>query len=117
MEYESNGQVRIVEDKVIVKYDGFGLSTGSGGKYIKWKQTLASGNDEVVLFEDGESEWIIFTVRERNFHLEDELHSEETKVPNLIKEVRDERGGTTSSLYYETKIKLINFEYGEPLKE
>lgn len=32
-------------------------------------------------------------------------------------EVRDERGGTTSSLYYETKIKLINFEYGEPLKE
>jgi hypothetical protein len=116
LEYAIHGQIKIIEDTVIVKYNGIGLSEGTG-KYIKWKQTLASGNDEVVLFEDGESVRIIFTVRERNYHLEDEIHNEETKVPNLIKEVRKKRGGTTSSLYNETKIKLIKFEYGEPLKK
>ncbi len=72
LEYEINGQIMSVEDTVIVKYDGIGLSEGTG-KDIKWKQTLASGNEEVVLFQDGDSVKIIHPVRERDYHLEEKI--------------------------------------------
>lgn len=120
LEYEINGQIMIVEDTVIVKYDGIGLSEGTG-KYIKWKQTLASGNEEVVLFKDGESVKLILTVRERNYHLE-EVENEYNLLPKVIKEER--KGRRTSKdyiseveLFNEYKMKLIKFEYGEPLKK
>jgi len=47
----------------IVKFDGCKISGGIGSdKTIKWKQTLASGKEEIILFEDGELETIYFAV-------------------------------------------------------
>ncbi|MEF2245375.1 hypothetical protein [Paenibacillus sp. IITD108] len=123
LEYEINGQVIIVEDTVIVKYDGFGLSEGSGGKYIQWKQTLASGNEEVVIFKGDKGEEslkLLSTVRRENYHLEDELSNLDTITPSVIKEV----GAMTSlkpisddELLTEYKIRMIKFEFGDPLKK
>ncbi|MFD1953452.1 hypothetical protein ACFSL6_04505 [Paenibacillus thailandensis] len=122
LEYEVEGQVKIVKDAVIVKHDGFGLSTGSGGKYIKWKQTLASGNKDVVLFQDGDKVKIIHPVRERDYHLEDKLENEDNEFRYIKKEVR--KGGRVSinyisedELFNEYKIRLVEFKYGEPLKK
>ncbi|MFF2093371.1 hypothetical protein [Paenibacillus sp. NPDC058174] len=122
LEYEINGQRIIVDDKVIVKYAGIGLSEGTG-KYIKWKQTLGSGNKEVILFEDGESETLIFTIRDRDYHLEEnEEGNKYDSRPDVYRKARKENMRSVEVMterellkYY--KIKLIKFEYGEPLKK
>lgn len=119
LEYEINGQIMSLEDTVIVKYDGIGLSEGTG-KYIKWKQTLASGNEEVVLFKDGESVTLIFTVRSEDYHLEDKLDNEDTLIPSVIKKegrMTSHKPISDGELLNEYNIRLIKFEYGEPLKK
>ena len=47
LEYEINGQRVVVEDTIICKFDGVGVSWGIGdGKYLKWKAYLASGRKQ-----------------------------------------------------------------------
>ncbi|OXM13176.1 hypothetical protein [Paenibacillus herberti] len=118
LEYEKNGEKIIVKDKVIVKYDGIGLSTGTG-KYIKWKQTLASGNDEVVLFDEGGMVRVFLAIREMNYNLDEKNENIEyiNSFPNIIKEEKD--GTITSSeAISNTKlynIKIVKFEFGKSI--
>lgn len=123
LEYKINGQRKIVDDKVIVEYDGIGLNEGAG-KYIQWKpQTLASGNEEVILFEDGESVRIYLAIRDKDYNMEDWIdYSEYNYVfPSVIKEEKLGRGNYATSLSENDlinnyKIRLIEFKYGEPLR-
>lgn len=121
LKYEINGQIKTVEDTVIVEFDGFGLSEGSGGKYIQWKQTLTSGNEEIILFNDEQEVSLIFAVRGRNYRLEDKTYNEDTLTPPSV--IKQEGNITFHSPIYdyelltEYKIKLIKFEYGESIKK
>lgn len=122
LEYEIDGQVKIVEDTVIVEYDGFRLSEGTG-KYIKWKQTLASGNKQAYLYNrDGESTKIYFSILEKNYHLDDENKKNDyNSLPNTIRKQKigsriSISGITDRELIDEYSIKLIKFEFGEPLR-
>ena len=123
VEYEINGLRKIVDDTVNVEFDGFGLSEGTG-KYIKWKQTLASGNEEVILFEDGESVRIYLAIKSKDYAMEDEIENSGYNYlfPNVIKEEKVARGKTATSLsenelFNNYKIRLIEFKYGESLKK
>lgn len=42
LEYEINGRIVVVEDTIICKYKGIGVSFGTEGKYLKWESYLAS---------------------------------------------------------------------------
>lgn len=125
LEYEINGQRLIVDDKVIVEFDGFGFEGGIGSdKTTKWKpQTLASGNEEVILFEDGESVRIYLAIRDEDYNMDDWIdYSEYNYVfPSVIKEEKLGRGNYATSLSENDlinnyKIRLIDFKYGEPLR-
>ncbi|WP_438349582.1 hypothetical protein ACP8HI_02580 [Paenibacillus sp. FA6] len=121
LEYEINGQRMIVDDKVIVEFDGFGFEGGIGSdKTIKWKQTLASGNEEVILFENEEPVRIFLTIREEDYNMEDMIENSGYNYlfPNVIKEEKVGRGKTATSLSENElinnyKIRLIEFKYGE----
>lgn len=122
LEYEINGQEKTVEDTVIVKFDGFGLSEGSGRKYIQWKKTLASGNKNVVLYEGGKGEDVslFFSVLYLDYHLEDELYNEDALTPGVIKKmgnITDHSPLSEYELLTEYNLKVINFEYGESIKK
>lgn len=43
VEYEINGQRKVIQDTLICEFDGFGADEGNG-KYRKWEERLASGN-------------------------------------------------------------------------
>lgn len=121
LEYEIDGQVKTVEDTVIVEFDGFGLNGGSGGKYIQWKKSLASGNKEIVLYKEGkgkEKVSLLLSVLNQSYGLENELQNGETTVPGVIRR----EGNITSGahlheyeLLTEYKMKWIKFEYGESI--
>lgn len=55
LEYEINGERKVIQDTLICEFDGFGANEGNG-KYRKWKNSLASGNSfrELLLESNGE---------------------------------------------------------------
>ncbi|GLX65663.1 hypothetical protein [Paenibacillus glycanilyticus] len=117
--YQVDGKTMTIEDTVIVKYDGVGLSEGTE-KFIKWKQTLASGNEEVVLLKDGDSIRIILSVREINYHLEDNVLSEDYGIPVIQKEEKSGKSIISRLASIEDldkyKLRMIEFKYGEPIR-
>lgn len=121
LEYEIDGQVKTVEDTVIVEFDGFGLSEGSGGKYIQWKRSLASGNKEIVLYKEGkgkEKVSLLLSVLYQSYGLENELQNGETTVPGVIRRegsLRSSEHLHEYELLTEYKMKWIKFEYGESI--
>ncbi|WP_422661302.1 hypothetical protein ACK8P5_12785 [Paenibacillus sp. EC2-1] len=122
LEYEINGQEKTVEDTVIVKFDGFGLSEGSGRKYIQWKKKLASGNKNVVLYKGGKGKEVslFFSVLYEDYHLEDELYKEDALTPGVIKKegnITDLSPLSEYELLTEYNLKLIKFEYSESIKK
>ncbi|MEC0233381.1 hypothetical protein P4H71_03310 [Paenibacillus kribbensis] len=50
LEYEINGQRKVIQDTLICEYDGIGSNEGQG-KYRKWKDLLAGGDRELPLLE------------------------------------------------------------------
>lgn len=50
LEYEINGQRKVIQDTLICEYDGIGSNEGQG-KYRKWKDILAGGDRELPLLE------------------------------------------------------------------
>lgn len=43
LEYEINGERKVIQDTLICEFDGFGKDEANG-KYRKWKESLASGD-------------------------------------------------------------------------
>jgi len=115
------GETIRVEDTIIVKYDGIGLSEGTG-KYIKWKKWLASGNDDIILYKDDELT-IKFPIMSGEYYITSDFETVEynTIFPNAIREVKFGGGRTTglmplTEMLYKYKIKLLKLEHGEPLR-
>jgi len=58
--YELNGEIIVVEDVIICKFDGIGMDEGRG-KHRKWTRRLASGNDRIILLEIDDTTSIRYT--------------------------------------------------------
>jgi len=122
LEYEINGKIINVEDTIIVKYNGIGLSEGTG-KYIKWKQSLASGNKEVILLNDGDIK-IKFPIMDSEHYINSDFKDLEnnTIFPDAIREIKFGNGITTGiisrvELYEKYKIRLIKLEHSKPIRK
>ncbi len=48
--YEINGEAKVIEDVIICEFNGFEMSNG-GSKYRKWTSRLKSGNEEIILLD------------------------------------------------------------------
>jgi len=104
---------------VIVEFDGYGLSEGSGGKYVKWKQTLASGLEDVFLYND-DSVKLIFTVRSEDYQLENEVSNFDKRIPDVVKKtgrMTSLRPLSSEELQTDYKMKLLQFKYGDVIKK
>ena len=55
LEYQLDGEIFLVEDTLVCKFDGFGAYT-AGEKFRKWKSYLLSGNDRITLITTEELE-------------------------------------------------------------
>lgn len=104
---------------MIVEFDGYGLSEGSGGKYVKWKQTLASGVEDVFLYNE-DSVKLIFTVKNEDYQLEDEVNNLHNRIPDVVKKtgrMTSLRPLSSEELQIDYKMKLIQFKYGDVIKK
>lgn len=117
--YEINGQRKVIEDTLICEFEGFGFDEGRG-KYRKWKQYLASGNERVTLLKVDDNIEIYYNPGSAKYYMGDmESYVEFNHMfPNAaIYRADGEYGGTISAehLLKEYNIKLINWEYTPPI--
>ncbi|TPG69643.1 hypothetical protein EEL31_14850 [Brevibacillus laterosporus] len=121
LEYEINGQRMVIQDTLICEYDGIGADEGRG-KYRKWKERLASGNEEIILLKVNDTKEIDFFPGSAEYYMGDlDIGENDSSFPNAFYVEKDD-GFTTSGsvvadqLLKEYNIKLISWDYTQPIK-
>jgi hypothetical protein len=59
LEYEINGQRKVVQDVLICEFVGIGMNEGTG-KYREWKKRLASGSNKIQLLVNYDKPGYVF---------------------------------------------------------
>lgn len=121
LEYEINGELKVVEDTLICEFDGFGADAGRG-KYRKWKERLASGNERITLLKVDKNKEIEFVFGNAKYYMGDSENGRGGSLfPNAAYFEKDSTG--TSSGFVEAKelldkydIKLISWNPSPPIK-
>lgn len=122
LEYEINGELKVVEDTLICEFDGFGADTGRGGKYRKWKERLASGNERITLLKVDNNKEIEFFPGSPEYYMGDSDNGRNDSLfPNALYFEKDST--VTRSGFVEAKelldkydIKLISWNPSPPIK-
>ena len=128
--YEINGEMKVVEDTVVCKFDGF-EDLGSSGKYRKWKAHLKSGNKRLTLLK-GENKNILFEISvsygQPDYYMGDlRYESEEEYKKKLVDsryfgytqwENKTQKGYSISKeeVWEKYKLRVINIQYSSPIK-
>ncbi|WP_339323097.1 hypothetical protein [Paenibacillus sp. FSL W8-0194] len=134
LEYELNGQRKVIQDTLICEFDGTGWDEGQG-KYRKWKGYLASGKERLLLLEvdnpvalrsDGKvvKQEIYYSVGSARYYMGDMKEYEKYKqsFPDASYFEQYEDGSTSSGviqsdeLLRKYNIKLISWDYTQPIK-
>lgn len=121
LEYVSDGNPMVIEDTLICEYAGVGSNEGQG-KYRKWKEKLASGNDNITLLKINEASEIYFSSGGAAYYMGDlpEGRSFKHAFPNAIMEIKDGRFTSTrfvseNELMEKFRIQLTRWEPAEPI--
>lgn len=121
LEYELNGERKVVEDTLICEFDGFGMDEGRG-KFRRWKERFASGNEEVLLLKVDVSKKIYYQVGGAYYYMGDmpEATGFKHEFPNASIEQRRDNLTSDSTifaedLFSEFGIKLISWDYTQPI--
>jgi hypothetical protein len=122
LEYEIKGERKIIQDTLICEYDGIGADEGQG-KYRKWKQRLASGNERVTLLKIDDTSEIYYNPGSTKYYMGDLRDSIQYnhEFPNASMFRRDGRFTSyktirAEQLLSEYDIKLISWDYTPPIK-
>ncbi|MFX3673177.1 MAG: hypothetical protein ACE3JQ_01845 [Paenisporosarcina sp.] len=122
LEYEINGERKVIQDTLICEYDGIGANEGQG-KYRKWKERLASGNKDITLLKVDETKEIYYPPGSSDYYMDDlgEYESSEHFFPDaafIEKDGRFTHSGIISAdqLLKEYNIKLISWDASQPIK-
>jgi hypothetical protein len=121
LEYEISGKRKVIKDTLICEYDGIGINEGQG-KYRKWKEHFASGNERITLLKINNTDQIYYDVGTAGYYLGDpECSSYRHQFPDadyLYKFGKWDSDSMISAadLYEKFKIKLIKWEYTKPIK-
>lgn len=133
LEYEIDGEIVVVEDTLICEYDGVGWNEGVG-KHRKWKESLASGNKEVLLLQIDDTKSVYYSVGNSKYYMGDEkkyTETENTETENTEIEytskfnhayvVEIDGRITRTSMISDSEllkrygIKLISWDYTKPI--
>lgn len=121
LEYEINGQRIVIEDTLICEYDGIGSDEGRG-KYRKWNQRLASGNESITLLKVDDSTEIYYPSGSSDYYMGDlgEYETFNHIFPNAALIETDGKithSGIISAddLLEKYNIKLISWDYTQPI--
>lgn len=121
LEYEIDGQRKVIEDTLLCEFDGFGSDEGRG-KYRKWKQRLASGGTTEILLDVHLSKEISFFPGSAEYYMgESDNVENDSSYPNAV---YFEKDGIVSisgfipadQLFEEYQIKLISWDASPPIK-
>ncbi|MEC0180523.1 hypothetical protein P4H61_03305 [Paenibacillus peoriae] len=122
LEYEINGQRKVIKDTLICEYDGIGSDEGRG-KYRKWKERLASGNERITLLKVDDTKEIYYSPGNANYYMGDldDPGEYEHYFPDALFIERDSIGANTGiiladELLDKYHIKLISWDYTPPIK-
>ncbi|EPY14882.1 hypothetical protein [Paenibacillus alvei] len=135
LDYEINGERKVVQDTLICEYDGIGSNEGTG-KYRKWKERFASGNPKILLLKvDGASgiafgnkktiyQEIFFDLGPAWYYMGDDEGGSGYKpiYPNAsFSEQYQDGSGTkgvilADELLNKYNIKLISWDYTQPIR-
>ena len=63
-----NEELHVIEDTLIVEFDGFGMNEGIG-RYRRWTSRLASGEDLVLLLEVSDNKQIFYFPGPANYYM------------------------------------------------
>lgn len=121
LEYEINGQQIVIQDTLICEYDGIG-SNEAQGKYRKWKERLASGNQKILLLKIDDSKEIYYDPGHARYYMGD-LEPNEKYNHNFPNAMIAEREGriisnsiiSADELLNKYNIKLISWKYSQPI--
>jgi len=119
LEYEINGEVVVVEDTVICKFDGFRINTD--GKSLQWKQYLASNKreDSVLLLKADIATKIYYTVGAAMYYMDADKYLPEYSIVRYDAiYVTNNGSGLVSAekLFNNYGIRIISFEPSERIK-
>ncbi len=70
LEYEIDGQRKVIEDNLVCEYDGIGMNEGQG-KYRKWNERLTSGNQNILLLSVDNSKEIYYNPGPADYYMDD----------------------------------------------
>lgn len=121
LEYEINGQRKVIEDTLICEYDGVGMDEGRG-KYRKWKKILATGKERITLLKADDTKEIYYSPGSANYYMGD--YGDATYKHNFPNaSIKQTNGSIVSNglinadqLLEEYNIKLISWDYTPPIK-
>ena len=115
LEYKIDEEMFVVKDVIICEYDGVSWDEGNG-KHRTWKKRLKqSGEEDVLIIKDGEQK-IFCNVGSANYYMNDQKYPTEPPLtPNLYPIVGGEFH-TEKEIMDKYKIKLIKWEFAEPIK-
>jgi hypothetical protein len=122
LEYEINGERKVIEDTLICEYDGIG-SDEAQGKYRTWKRRLASGNERITLQKISDTKEIFYTPGRAEYYMGDLKYSGKYvhSFPNAV--IFEKEGRMTSNRFIDAdqlveqyNIKLISWDYTQPIK-
>lgn len=121
LEYEINGERKVIQDTLICEFDGFGADEGRG-KYREWRERLASGNESVTLLKMDTTKEIYFSTGSAGYYMGDPEHRrKDSSFPNAS--VIEKKGGITSDKFLRADelldkyhIKLISWDDSPPIK-
>lgn len=123
LEYEINGQRKVIKDTLICEYNGIGINEGQG-KYRKWKERLASGGQDIILLKVNNAKTIYYSPGSADYYMDD-LDEKVQYVHNFPDACYFEKysdGSTSNGIISEDEllqsyhIKLVDWEYTQPIK-
>ena len=90
LEYELDGELNVIEDTLIVEFDGFGTNAGTG-RYRRWRSHLASGANLILLLEVSDYKQIFYFPGSARYYMGDSLHPHSQSFPNASFIEREQR--------------------------
>lgn len=111
LEYEINGRKRVIQDTLICEYKGVGTDEGRG-KFRKWEQRLASGNEQITLLKVGNNKEIYYPTGGPSYYMDDlaEYETFNQAFPNAAFIEADGRSTTSGIVNADDLLKLYNIK-------
>lgn len=120
--YEIDGQRKVIQDTLICEYDGVGANEGVG-KFRRWKERLASGNEQITLLHVNDKTEIYYPAGSAKYYMGD-LEKYGKYIPIFPDAGIIQKDGDTTwdsrisadELLQKYHIKLIDWEIKPPIE-